>query len=163
HPHGQRTGEPPDRPDQRGRHGDESTARARQPLLHLRERRLRHRGGEQRLRQQLLLDGLPGKWRSAALHVLRRGACGAHAALGGVSGTWAVGVSVTVWRGATARGRYSLTVTGPPPPTPPGCQTGRVLRERLSGPALNGQTPSGQASADETRFSGCGGFSLLSV
>ena len=28
---------------------------------------------------------------------------------------------------------------------------------------FNGRTPSGQATADETRFSGCGGFSLLSV
>jgi hypothetical protein len=27
----------------------------------------------------------------------------------------------------------------------------------------NGKVPSGQASADETKFSGCGGFSLLSV
>jgi hypothetical protein len=33
----------------------------------------------------------------------------------------------------------------------------------LSGPAFNGRTPSGQATADETKFSGCGGFSLLSV
>ena len=28
---------------------------------------------------------------------------------------------------------------------------------------FNGQTPRGQATADETQFSGCGGFSLLSV
>ena len=33
----------------------------------------------------------------------------------------------------------------------------------LSGPTFNGKTPSGQATADETQFSGCGGFSLLSV
>jgi hypothetical protein len=33
----------------------------------------------------------------------------------------------------------------------------------LTGPAFNGTAPSGQATADETRFSGCGGFSLLSV
>ena len=33
----------------------------------------------------------------------------------------------------------------------------------MSGPAFNGKTPSGQATADETKFSGCGGFSLLSV
>src|SRR4029079_15822772 len=43
------------------------------------------------------------------------------------------------------------------------CQTGGTLKEPLSGPSLNGKTPSGQAQADETRFSGCGGFSLLSV
>ena len=33
----------------------------------------------------------------------------------------------------------------------------------MSGPSLNGKTPSGEAGADERRFSGCGGFSLLSV
>ena len=37
------------------------------------------------------------------------------------------------------------------------------MRETLSGAAFNGVTPSGRATADETRFSGCGGFSLLSV
>jgi hypothetical protein len=72
-------------------------------------------------------------------------------------------VTVTDATGATATGTFSLTVTGPPPPTPPGCQTGGTVREPLSGPAFNGRTPSGQATADETRFSGCGGFSLLSV
>ena len=33
----------------------------------------------------------------------------------------------------------------------------------LSGPAFNGRTPSGSATADMTKFSGCGGFSTLSV
>jgi hypothetical protein len=72
-------------------------------------------------------------------------------------------VTVTDATGATATGTFSLTVTDAPPPTPAGCQTGGVLRESLTGAAFNGRTPSGQASADETRFSGCGGFSLLSV
>jgi len=80
-----------------------------------------------------------------------------------VKGTTTFSVTVTDADGATATGRFSLTVTDPPPPTPSGCQTGGVLREPLSGPAFNGRTPSGQATADETRFSGCGGFSLLSV
>jgi hypothetical protein len=78
-------------------------------------------------------------------------------------GTSTFAVSVTDATGATTTGKFSLTVTDPPPPTPPGCQTGGVLKEPLSGPSFNGKTPSGQASADETRFSGCGGFSLLSV
>ena len=56
-----------------------------------------------------------------------------------------------------------MSVTDPPPPPPVGCQTGDTLREALSGPAFNGRTPSGQATADETKFSGCGGFSTLSV
>ena len=80
-----------------------------------------------------------------------------------VKGTSTFMVTVTDASGATATGTFSLTVTDPPPPTPPGCQTGGVLKEPLSGPAFNGRTPSGQATADETRFSGCGGFSLLSV
>ena len=37
------------------------------------------------------------------------------------------------------------------------------MKESLSGPAFNGQTPRGQATADESQFSGCGGFSILSV
>jgi Putative Ig domain/Abnormal spindle-like microcephaly-assoc'd, ASPM-SPD-2-Hydin len=78
-------------------------------------------------------------------------------------GTSTFRVTVTDAAGATATGTFSLTVTGPPSPTPPGCQTGGTLQEALSGPAFNGQTPSGQAAADETQFSGCGGFSILSV
>ena len=72
-------------------------------------------------------------------------------------------VTVTDATGSTATGTFSLTPTDPLPPSPPGCQTGGVLKEALSGPAFNGRTPSGQATADETQFSGCGGFSLLSV
>src|SRR3954471_19307357 len=79
------------------------------------------------------------------------------------TGTSTFTVTVRDATGATATGTFSLTVTGPPPPTPPGCQTGGVVREALSGPAFNGRTPSGQATADETKFSGCGGFSTLSV
>jgi len=78
-------------------------------------------------------------------------------------GTSTFAVTVTDSSGARSTGTYSLTVTDPPPPTPPGCQTGGVLREALTGSAFNGTTPSGTATADETRFSGCGGFSLLSV
>ena len=80
-----------------------------------------------------------------------------------VRGTSTFTVTVTDATGASATGTFSLTVTDPPPPTPPGCQTGGVLRESLSGSVFNGRTPSGQATADETQFSGCGGFSLLSV
>jgi Putative Ig domain/Abnormal spindle-like microcephaly-assoc'd, ASPM-SPD-2-Hydin len=79
------------------------------------------------------------------------------------TGTQTFTVTVTDAAGATATGTFSLTVTGPPAPSPPGCQTGGKLKERLSGPAFNGQTPSGTALADETQFSGCGGFSVLSV
>jgi hypothetical protein len=79
------------------------------------------------------------------------------------TGTSMITVTVTDAAGATATGTFSLTVTGPPPPTPPGCQTGGTLKETLSGPAFNGTTPGGRATSDETQFSGCGGFSILSV
>ncbi|MFL6030626.1 MAG: choice-of-anchor D domain-containing protein [Gaiellaceae bacterium] len=78
-------------------------------------------------------------------------------------GTQTFRVTVTDSTGATTSGTFSLTVTSSPPPSPSGCQTGGTLKEQLSGSAFNGRTPSGQATADETRFSGCGGFSLLSV
>jgi hypothetical protein len=80
-----------------------------------------------------------------------------------VRGTSTFAVTVTDATGATATETFALTVTDPPPPTPGGCRTGGVLRESLTGSTFNGRTPSGQATADETRFSGCGGFSLLSV
>src|SRR5205823_14326825 len=48
-------------------------------------------------------------------------------------------------------------------PAPPGCQTGGTTKEALSGSAFNGKTPRGQATAHMTQFSGCGGFSLLTV
>jgi hypothetical protein len=79
------------------------------------------------------------------------------------TGTTTFTATVADSAGATATGTFSLTVTGPPAPTPPGCQTGGTLKEPLSGAALNGQTPGGQATSDETQFSGCGGFSVLSV
>ena len=78
-------------------------------------------------------------------------------------GTQTFTVTVTDSAGATATGTFSLTVTSPPAPTPPGCQTGGKLKEALSGPSFNGQVPNGTALADETQFSGCGGFSVLSV
>jgi hypothetical protein len=78
-------------------------------------------------------------------------------------GTSTFSATVTDASGATATGTFSLTVTAAPAPTPSGCQTGGTLTEALSGSAFNGKTPSGQAKADESKFSGCGGFSILSV
>jgi len=71
--------------------------------------------------------------------------------------------TVTDAAGATASGTFSVTVTGAPAPSPSGCQTGGKPKETLSGPSFNGQTPSGTATVDETQFSGCGGFSVLSI
>src|SRR5207302_3544747 len=78
------------------------------------------------------------------------------------TGTSTFTITVTDTAGATATGSFSLTVTGPPSPTPPGCQTGGTPVEALRGPTFNGTTPRGQATADETKFSGGGGFSTLS-
>jgi Abnormal spindle-like microcephaly-assoc'd, ASPM-SPD-2-Hydin/Putative Ig domain len=78
-------------------------------------------------------------------------------------GTFTFTATVTDATGATATGTFSLTVTDPPPPSPPGCQTGGTLNETLSGSTFNGQTPRGQAASDETQFSGCGGYSILSA
>lgn len=78
-------------------------------------------------------------------------------------GTFTFQVAVTDAAGATATGTFSLTVTNSPAPSPSGCQTGGTLKEDLSGSTFNGKNPSGQATADESKFSGCGGFSLLSV
>jgi putative Ig domain-containing protein/centrosomal CEP192-like protein len=78
-------------------------------------------------------------------------------------GTSTFSVTVTDAGGSTATGTFSLTVNPSPAPSPPGCQTGGKLKEALTGPSFNGQTPSGTANADETQFSGCGGFSILTV
>ena len=79
------------------------------------------------------------------------------------TGTQTFTVTVTDSAGASVTGTFSLTVTPPPVPSPPGCQTGGRPTEALSGPAINGQMPTGTATANETQFSGCGGFSILSI
>lgn len=72
-------------------------------------------------------------------------------------------VTVTDATGSTATGAFSLTVTNSPAPSPSGCQTGGKPKEALSGPSFNGQLPTGTATVDESQFSGCGGFSVLSI
>ncbi|HEU5268880.1 MAG TPA: choice-of-anchor D domain-containing protein [Jatrophihabitans sp.] len=78
-------------------------------------------------------------------------------------GTSTFTATVTDATGATATGTFSLTVASSPAPSPKGCQTGGTPKETLSGPSFNGQTPTGTATVDETKFSGCGGFSVLSI
>jgi len=78
-------------------------------------------------------------------------------------GTFTFQVTVTDAAGNAASGSFSLTVTNSPAPSPSGCRTGGTVKEALSGSTLNGKTPGGQAQVDESKFSGCGGFSLLSV
>jgi hypothetical protein len=79
------------------------------------------------------------------------------------TGTQTFTVTVTDSAGATMTGTFSITGASPPAPSPRGCQTGGKPKEALTGPAINGQTPAGTALANETQFSGCGGFSILSI
>jgi hypothetical protein len=79
-------------------------------------------------------------------------------------GTTTFQMTVTDAAGSKLTGTFSLPVTNSPPPSPgPPCQTYGILTDTLSGPAINGRTPSGTSTADETKLSGCGGFGLLSV
>jgi hypothetical protein len=71
--------------------------------------------------------------------------------------------TVTDATGTTATGTFTLTVTSSPAPSPSGCQTGGKPKEALTGPSFNGQPPTGTATVDESKFSGCGGFSVLSI
>jgi hypothetical protein len=79
------------------------------------------------------------------------------------TGTQTFTVTVTDSAGAAVTGTFSITGASPPAPAPRGCQTGGKPKEALTGPAINGQTPTGTALANETQFSGCGGFSILSI
>lgn len=78
-------------------------------------------------------------------------------------GTSTFQVTVTDAAGHTVTGSYSLPTTNPPASAPPGCATYPRVTEPLSGPAINGATPGGSATADQTHDSGCGGFSLLTA
>jgi hypothetical protein len=79
-------------------------------------------------------------------------------------GTTTFQVTVRDAAGATQTGTFSLPTTTSPAPSPGGsCQTYGTFTDSLSGSAINGQTPSGVGTADETKLSGCGGFALLTV
>jgi Abnormal spindle-like microcephaly-assoc'd, ASPM-SPD-2-Hydin len=79
-------------------------------------------------------------------------------------GTTTFQVTVTDAAGNTQTGTFSLPTTNSPAPSPGGsCQTYGTLTDSLSGSAINGQTPRGVGTADETKLSGCGGFALLTV
>jgi hypothetical protein len=79
------------------------------------------------------------------------------------TGTSTFTAKVTDATGASASQPLSMAVTGPPPASPPGCQSGGRLTEPLSGPAINGQVPNGEAQADESQLTTCGGFTILTT
>ena len=83
------------------------------------------------------------------------------------TGTSAFTVEVTDPSGKTAMQAFSITVTPPPPLGPAGCPKiggqPSAVSATMSGPAIAGRSPSGQAVLDESRVTTCGGFSLLNV
>jgi hypothetical protein len=81
-----------------------------------------------------------------------------------VLGTTQFQVTVRDAAGSSQTGTFSLPTTSSPAPSPGGaCQPYGTFTDSLSGPAINGQTPSGVGTADETKLSGCGGFALLTI
>jgi hypothetical protein len=79
-------------------------------------------------------------------------------------GTSTFQVTVTDSAGNKQTATLSLpTVNSPAPASNPQCAKGGIETNPLSGSAINGQTPSGVATANETQDSDCGGFSTLVI
>jgi Putative Ig domain/Abnormal spindle-like microcephaly-assoc'd, ASPM-SPD-2-Hydin len=78
-------------------------------------------------------------------------------------GTFGFSVTVTDAVGASATQRFSITVDPMPSAGPSGCQQGPGVREALSGPAIGGKTPGGQAAEDESHLTACGGYGTLTA
>jgi hypothetical protein len=72
-------------------------------------------------------------------------------------------VTVADSAGAVTAQRFSITVANPPGPGTPGCQKAPGGKEALSGAAIAGTAPTGQAIADESQLTACGGFTVLTV
>lgn len=79
------------------------------------------------------------------------------------TGTFSFPVTVHDSAGASSTTLFSLTVTTSPAPGPSSCQRGSTVKEALSGAAIAGRTPTGEAVEDESNLTACGGFGLLSA
>jgi Putative Ig domain len=78
-------------------------------------------------------------------------------------GTVSFTLEATDSAGASATQQFSFSVVSAPAPGPQNCQRGSTVREPLSGSAIGGRVPSGQAQEDESNLTACGGFGILSV
>jgi hypothetical protein len=83
------------------------------------------------------------------------------------TGTSTFSAKVTDPTGKTATQAFSITITPPPPLGPSGCPKiggqPNSVSASMSGPAIAGRVPGGQAVLDESRVTTCGGFSVLNV
>jgi hypothetical protein len=73
-------------------------------------------------------------------------------------------VQVTDPNGKTASQTFSLGIASLPAAGNPGCQHAPSQNvAALNGPAIAGKTPSGQANADQSKLTACGGYVTINV
>jgi hypothetical protein len=114
-------------------------------------------GGTQPYRWSIVAGALPAGVRLVATTGLIFGN-------GPPVGTYRFTVQVRDAAGSTAVLPVQLVSVPAPGPGAPGCQHGPKKSATLSGPAIVGKVPSGQAIADESALSVCGGgFTLVNV
>jgi hypothetical protein len=80
------------------------------------------------------------------------------------TGRYTFTLRVTDPAGKTATQAFGVTVQPLPAPGDPGCQHApSSSNAALSGPAIAGKTPGGQAIGDQSKLTACGGFVTISV
>jgi hypothetical protein len=79
------------------------------------------------------------------------------------TGSFSFAVTVQDSAGASSTTQFTLTVSPTPGPSPSGCQKGSNVRESLTGSAIAGKTPTGQAQEDESNLTACGGYGILTA